>query len=52
MDAPQVATSEVVYPHWPWNWAMQAGRVAFIELVLRPVVWLLGAPRVSATGWN
>jgi len=46
MDAPQVATSEVVYPHWPWNWAMQAGRVAFIELVLRPVVWLLGAPRV------
>jgi len=46
MDTPQVAPSEVVYPHWPWNWAMQAGRVAFIELVLRPVVWLLGAPRV------
>ena len=50
MDAPQVATSEVVYPHWPWNWAMQAGRVAFIELVLRPVVWLLGAPRVVCDG--
>jgi long-chain acyl-CoA synthetase len=46
MDTPPVATSEVVYPHWPWIWAMQAGRVAFIELVLRPVVWLLGAPRV------
>ena len=25
---------------------MQAGRVAFLELVMRPVVWLLGAPRV------
>jgi long-chain acyl-CoA synthetase len=46
MDTPQVATSEYVYPHWPWNWVLQAGRVAFIELVLRPVVWLLGAPRV------
>jgi long-chain acyl-CoA synthetase len=50
MDTPQVATSEYVYPHWPWNWAMQAGRVAFIELVLRPVVWLLGAPRVVCDG--
>jgi long-chain acyl-CoA synthetase len=46
MDTLQAATSEYVYPHWPWNWAMQAGRVAFIELALRPVVWLLGAPRV------
>jgi long-chain acyl-CoA synthetase len=25
---------------------MQMGRAAFIELVMRPVVWLLGAPRV------
>jgi long-chain acyl-CoA synthetase len=39
-------TSEHSYPHWPWSWPMQAGRVAFIELVIRPVVWLLGAPRV------
>ena len=42
----QAASSEYSYPHWPWSWAMQAGRVAFIELVMRPVVWLLGAPRV------
>jgi long-chain acyl-CoA synthetase len=45
-DRLQAATSEHSYPHWPWIWPMQAGRVAFIELVLRPVVWLLGAPRV------
>jgi long-chain acyl-CoA synthetase len=39
-------TREHSYPRWPWSWAVQAGRVAFIELVMRPVVWLLGAPRV------
>jgi long-chain acyl-CoA synthetase len=39
-------TSEHSYPHWPWSWPMQAGRVAFLELVMRPVVWLLAKPRV------
>ena len=34
------------YPHWPWSWPVQAARVAFIECVMRPVVWLLAAPRV------
>ena len=34
------------YPRWPWSWPMQAVRIAFIELVMRPVVWLLAAPRV------
>ena len=42
----QPATAEPSYPHWPWSWAMQAGRVVFLELVLRPVVWVLAAPRV------
>ncbi len=42
----QPATREHSYPHWPWSWAMQAVRGAFIELVMRPVVWLLAAPRV------
>jgi long-chain acyl-CoA synthetase len=42
----QPATAEHSYPRWPWSWAMQAGRGAFIELVMRPAVWLLGAPRV------
>ena len=29
---------------------MQMGRVGFLELVMRPVVWLLGAPRVVCDG--
>jgi len=45
-DTLQAATAEHSYPRWPWSWAMQAGRGAFIELAMRPVVWLLGAPRV------
>ena len=28
----QPATREHSYPHWPWSWAMQAVRGAFIEL--------------------
>jgi long-chain acyl-CoA synthetase len=39
-------TSDPIYPHWPWSWPVQAVRVAYLELVLRPVVWLLAAPRV------
>jgi len=46
IDIEQAETSEHRYPRWPWSWAMQAGRAAFIELVMRPVVWLLAAPRV------
>ncbi len=35
-----------LYPHWPWSWPVQAIRAVFIELVMRPLVWLLGAPRM------
>jgi long-chain acyl-CoA synthetase len=35
-----------LYPHWPWRWPVLVLRVAFIEVVLRPLVWLLAAPRV------
>jgi len=38
--------SDHLYPHWPWSWPVQALRVAFVELVMRPLVWLLAAPRV------
>jgi long-chain acyl-CoA synthetase len=37
---------EHTYPHWPWSWPINALRIAFIELVMRPLVWLLGAPKV------
>ena len=38
--------SEHVFPRWPWAWPIRAIRVAFIELVMRPLIWLLAAPRV------
>jgi len=38
--------SEHVYPRWTWTWPIRAVRMAFVELVMRPLVWLLGAPRV------
>jgi long-chain acyl-CoA synthetase len=37
---------EHVYPRWPWIWPVRAIRIAFLELVMRPLVWLLAAPRV------
>jgi long-chain acyl-CoA synthetase len=48
-DATQARESsapEHTYPRWPWAWPMSAIRVAFIEVVMRPLVWLLASPRV------
>jgi long-chain acyl-CoA synthetase len=42
----QTAT-EHIYPHWPWARPMLALRIVWIELILRPLVWLFAAPRVS-----
>jgi long-chain acyl-CoA synthetase len=39
--------AESVYPHWPWSWPMVALRIAFLELIMRPLVWLLAKPRVT-----
>jgi long-chain acyl-CoA synthetase len=36
-----------VYPHWTWSWPSQIVRTAFIEGVLRPLVWLLADPVVQ-----
>jgi len=38
---------EHLYPRWPWSWPVTALRIAFIEVVMRPLIWLLAAPRVS-----
>jgi long-chain acyl-CoA synthetase len=40
------ASEDHVYPHWPWYPPFQWLRVAFIEAVMRPLVWLLAAPQV------
>ena len=37
-----------IYPRWPWLLPFRWGRVAFIEAVMRPLVWLLADPRVVA----
>jgi long-chain acyl-CoA synthetase len=35
------------YPLWPWWRPVQWLRAAFLELVAQPLVWFLGAPKVS-----
>jgi long-chain acyl-CoA synthetase len=37
-----------IYPRWPWLMPFQLARVAFIEALMRPLVWLLAKPRVVA----
>jgi long-chain acyl-CoA synthetase len=43
---PKTGASEHIYPRWPWSWPIRVVRAAFIELVMRPLIWLLAAPRV------
>ncbi|HEV2488074.1 MAG TPA: AMP-binding protein [Terracidiphilus sp.] len=42
------ARTPYIYPLWPWLKPFQWMRSAFIEAVMRPLVWLLAAPRVVA----
>jgi long-chain acyl-CoA synthetase len=50
VSRPQIETgaaaSEHVYPQWPWSWPVRTIRIAFIEVVMRPLIWILAAPRV------
>ena len=36
------------YPLWPWSMPFRWLRSAFVEAVMRPLVWLLAHPRVAA----
>jgi long-chain acyl-CoA synthetase len=36
----------MVYPRWAWWWWVRWIRVAWIEAVMRPLVWLLARPKV------
>jgi long-chain acyl-CoA synthetase len=38
-----------LYPRWPWLQSLRLIRTAFVECVMRPLVWLLGAPSVIRT---
>jgi long-chain acyl-CoA synthetase len=42
-------TPSYVYPHWPWLWPVRWVRAVFVECAVRPLVWLLAAPRVVRT---
>jgi long-chain acyl-CoA synthetase len=54
-DSRQVGTRKIaeetparfIYPTWPWWTPVKWVRMAFIELVMRPLVWLLAAPQVT-----
>jgi long-chain acyl-CoA synthetase len=47
-STPPPAPARYVYPRWPWLKPFQWLRVAFVEAVMRPLVWLLANPRVLA----
>jgi long-chain acyl-CoA synthetase len=47
VPAPQAT---FIYPHWPWLLPFRWLRVAFFETVIRPLVWLLGKPKVVRSG--
>jgi long-chain acyl-CoA synthetase len=40
------AAPRYIYPHWPWLFPVRWLRNAFLELVERPLVWLLAKPEV------
>lgn len=41
------AANRYLYPHWPWLPPFRWLRIAFVEYALRPLVWLLAAPRIA-----
>jgi long-chain acyl-CoA synthetase len=43
-----VEPASYIYPRWPWLAPIRWLRVAFIEAVMRPLVWLLADPKVVA----
>ena len=43
------AARDFVYPRWPWFAPVTWLRVVFLEVVMRPVVWLLLKPGIRAS---
>ncbi len=44
--SPAAENRRYLYPLWPWWKPVEWSRVAFVEAVMRPLVWLLANPRV------
>ncbi len=36
-----------IYPHWPWWRPVAWARAAFLEVIARPLVWLMAHPQVE-----
>jgi long-chain acyl-CoA synthetase len=36
-----------VFPRWPWSPPLRALRLAFLELLMRPLAWFLLAPKIA-----
>ena len=47
-ETPAAVRDEHIYPAWPWNIVVRFCRSAFIEVILRPLVWLFGDPHISS----
>jgi long-chain acyl-CoA synthetase len=45
---PAPPAEKYLYPHWPWWAPVRWLRIAFMEAVMRPLVWLLSDPTVVA----
>lgn len=43
-------TRHDIYPRWTWSWPVKTLRILFLEFILRPLVWLLAAPRIQRKG--
>jgi long-chain acyl-CoA synthetase len=46
--AAATARRRLIYPTWPWWKPVEWLRIGFVEAVMRPLVWLLADPRVTA----
>jgi long-chain acyl-CoA synthetase len=46
---PEKRRESLAYWRWPWAWPMRVVRTAFLELVARPLIWLLAKPKVVLT---
>ena len=45
-ETPASKLGEHSYPHWPWTMPVRILRVLFLELLMRPLIRLLAAPKV------
>jgi len=44
----ELEDADYQYPRWPWTWPVRWLRAAWIETIMRPLVWWLAKPRVVA----